>query len=232
MLPSAPTSSETSKKASKRDHILACARQVFATQGVERATMQDIARIAGVSKGALYLFFESKDELYYQLVSTVVDELFARMAHAAEGPGTGFERAKALLHTYARYYAEDVTRFRIALGWLAPGFKLNDSLPKALEYRHHIVEIMRMAVCAVEAGQRDGSIRPDLDARRTVLKCWGGSLGLLFLRSKAADEGPLPPPVDEASWNGVSPRVADVTTINLMELVDEYIDLVMTPLQP
>ena len=44
--------------------ILAAAQTVFAEQGYARANMRDIARVAGISVGGLYLYFKNKEDLY------------------------------------------------------------------------------------------------------------------------------------------------------------------------
>ena len=44
--------------------ILAAARTVFAEQGYAQASMRDIARVAGISVGGLYLYFKNKEDLY------------------------------------------------------------------------------------------------------------------------------------------------------------------------
>ena len=54
----------------KRRQILDGARKVFLVEGFEGASMNDIARVAGVSKGTLYVYFESKERLF----SVIVDE--------------------------------------------------------------------------------------------------------------------------------------------------------------
>lgn len=226
-----PAGKDASKKTEKRDYILECARRVFAKRGVTGATMQEIAIAAGVSKGALYLLFESKDALYYQLVATVIDELVACMRQAASIGGSGFERTRKLLLAYARYYAEDVTRFRIALGWMAPDYQPNDSLPSAVAYRSNVVEIMGMIVAAIEDGQRDGSIRSDLDSRDTVFICWGGLLGILCMNARATDSGPLPPQADAAIWNAQASN-GDRPPPDPWALVEGYIERITVSLRP
>ena len=47
-----------------RRTILAAARTVFAEQGYAHANMRDIARVAGISVGGLYLYFKNKEDLY------------------------------------------------------------------------------------------------------------------------------------------------------------------------
>lgn len=52
----------------KRRQIMDGARAVFLSQGFDAASMGEIARAAGVSKGTLYVYFESKEELFQAIV--------------------------------------------------------------------------------------------------------------------------------------------------------------------
>ncbi len=52
-----------------REQLLAAARRVFAKEGYERATVDDVARAAGCSKGAYYFHFASKEEALVALVN-------------------------------------------------------------------------------------------------------------------------------------------------------------------
>lgn len=52
----------------KRRQIIDGARDVFLTHGFDAASMGAIARAAGVSKGTLYVYFESKEELFEAIV--------------------------------------------------------------------------------------------------------------------------------------------------------------------
>ena len=61
-------SGETTDGSQKRRQILDGARDVFLTAGFDGASMNDIARVAGVSKGTLYVYFTSKDHLFETLI--------------------------------------------------------------------------------------------------------------------------------------------------------------------
>src|SRR5215813_13794412 len=52
----------------KRRQIIEGARQVFLAQGFDGASMGEIAREAGVSKGTLYVYFDSKEALFEAIV--------------------------------------------------------------------------------------------------------------------------------------------------------------------
>ncbi|WP_018388718.1 TetR/AcrR family transcriptional regulator [Ancylobacter sp. FA202] len=53
----------------KHDQILRGAREVFLASGFDGASMGEIARAAGVSKGTLYVYFDSKENLFTALVT-------------------------------------------------------------------------------------------------------------------------------------------------------------------
>jgi len=52
----------------KRRQIMDGAREVFLSAGFDGASMNDVARAAGVSKGTLYAYFNSKDELFEAII--------------------------------------------------------------------------------------------------------------------------------------------------------------------
>ena len=52
----------------RRQAILQAARQVFARKGYEPATLEAVAREAGLAKGTLYLYFRDKEDLYFHTV--------------------------------------------------------------------------------------------------------------------------------------------------------------------
>src|SRR3954447_11088375 len=60
----------------KRRQIMDGARKVFLAQGFEGASMNDIAKVAGVSKGTLYVYFQDKERLF---AAVVEEERYAHM---------------------------------------------------------------------------------------------------------------------------------------------------------
>jgi AcrR family transcriptional regulator len=99
----------------KRTHreLLAAARRVFAHQGYEGATIEDIAHAAGCSKGAYYFHFASKQETLVALVDAWIAERSQRLAQAVSAqpdavlPGL----AKALAWQDAGWEAELLVEF-------------------------------------------------------------------------------------------------------------------------
>src|SRR5689334_13572910 len=63
-----PLQAGGAEDSAKRRQILDGARAVFLSQGFDAASMGEIARAAGVSKGTLYVYFKSKEELFESIV--------------------------------------------------------------------------------------------------------------------------------------------------------------------
>jgi AcrR family transcriptional regulator len=59
------------------DEILDAAQKVFGEFGFARAKLEDVARLAGVSKGTLYLYFDSKETLFREMVRAKIVVLLA-----------------------------------------------------------------------------------------------------------------------------------------------------------
>jgi AcrR family transcriptional regulator len=74
-----------------RARLLAAAGTVFAERGYDRASLEDVAAAAGLTKGAVYSSFASKDELFYALMSERIGERLqlATAAVQRESPAEG-----------------------------------------------------------------------------------------------------------------------------------------------
>src|SRR5271170_7384422 len=64
----APQTAQMGEDGAKRRQIVEGARSIFLAQGFDAASMNDIARAAGVSKGTLYVYFDNKEQLFQAIV--------------------------------------------------------------------------------------------------------------------------------------------------------------------
>ncbi len=58
---------------SAKDRIIQSAKELFSQKGYNHTTVDDIVRHAGLSKGAFYFYFKSKDQLMEELVNTMAE---------------------------------------------------------------------------------------------------------------------------------------------------------------
>lgn len=91
-----PTPRWRRRKADRPGEVLSAALAVFAEKGFAAARVEDIAARAGLSKGTLYLYFSSKDEIFRALVrERLVPNIATFEAHvgAYDGPSADLVRS-------------------------------------------------------------------------------------------------------------------------------------------
>ena len=97
----------------RRDQILAAAHGVFASCGLKEATVGHIADAAGIAKGTLYLYFKSKDEIYWAALHRGLDELHALTTTALERVASPRDKLHAFIDTKVRFFDADREFFSI-----------------------------------------------------------------------------------------------------------------------
>lgn len=89
----------------KRDHIFTIAVSEFAASGYAAASINQIARKAGISIGSMYSYFDSKEDLFLAVVDKGY-ELLVRALAGLSGEGSFQEQLLDILHTAVRYARE------------------------------------------------------------------------------------------------------------------------------
>ena len=111
--PSAPAAGRIRRpgRAAVRRRLLDAALQVFAEQGFASASLDQVAEAAGLTKGAIYSNFASKDDLFFAMMKDqVMNRIEAvRTALAASSPGTDGQQAQ---HDIGRLLTEAFTQQR------------------------------------------------------------------------------------------------------------------------
>jgi AcrR family transcriptional regulator len=91
--------------------ILAAARRVMERHGPETATMEEIAAAAGVAKGTVYLYFQSKDELIQALITQVGEHMLADIEAIVAAPGSPPEKIKQVASLLLDYLMRERALF-------------------------------------------------------------------------------------------------------------------------
>lgn len=89
----------------KREQILDGAWRVFRSKGFDAASMNDITKEAGVSKGTIYVYFANKEELY----GALIDEHRSRFAQSMRNILAGSEEVELGLRRYGEAFIHKLT---------------------------------------------------------------------------------------------------------------------------
>ncbi|MEO7496369.1 MAG: TetR/AcrR family transcriptional regulator [Massilia sp.] len=86
------------RKNARPQELLAAALDIFVERGFASTRLEDVARLAGVSKGTLYLYFENKEELFKAVVrNTIVPVIGAAEESIAEFDGHSAELLRSVM---------------------------------------------------------------------------------------------------------------------------------------
>src|SRR5438552_5437167 len=84
----------------KRERILDAAVKIFADKGFYSAKVSEIARVAGVADGTIYLYFKSKDDLLISLFEARMEQVNQNLKAALAGQGDAVERLRRALSAH------------------------------------------------------------------------------------------------------------------------------------
>jgi len=151
-------SKKSAARGDKRARILEAAVQAFSREGYHQTRMSDIAKAANVADGTVYLYFPSKAEL----LSTIFEDRMERFLRVGRKEVGKLDGALAKLQRVMELHLEDLgnnpelaTVFQIELR--------HSSRFMELYSRSHLREYFQFIAGVLEEGQREGSIRADLD---------------------------------------------------------------------
>jgi AcrR family transcriptional regulator len=99
--------------------ILEAARRVFAAAGFEGASVDDVARAAGVAKGTVYLYYPSKEAIYRAAVRQGLEALVEELRRQVEAAPTLREKVRAFVETKVAYFDRNRDFFKIYLATFA-----------------------------------------------------------------------------------------------------------------
>jgi len=146
------------RSAERPTEIVAAALDVFSDKGFAAARLDDIAKRAGVSKGALYLYYETKEDLFRAVVRQAVAPNLDRMRAALDafpGPFPQF------LGLFAQMIAANLGRAPVGpIAKMIIGEGRN--FPELARYWHDQVVAPMLAALAgaIARGQDRGEVRP------------------------------------------------------------------------
>lgn len=174
----------------RRRQIVGAARRCVIAQGFHKTTMADVIRESGLSAGAVYSYFKSKDELVAAIADQAlgtVDVVFKQILAGPE-PLT----AASALHRALEYVVEaagdpegDVTRVGVQ-AWaeaLHNDAVMATAKEKYALLRNHFVDVARR-------GQADGTIDPSADPEQVAQALFGLVPGFILQRLILGDVTP------------------------------------------
>jgi len=149
--------------------ILEAAKGVFFTKGFNDTTMDDIARVAELSKGTLYIYFKNKEDLAHAIMFESFKMLKGMMEGAIWDGGSGIEKIKRIVGIIPQYYTDYAEYFEFASNI---DYKITSQVEEsnmAAQCMRIIDEIIDMLIEVLQEGKEDGTIRDDIEPEKMAI---------------------------------------------------------------
>lgn len=162
------------EKIKRSQEIIDAAETVIFSKGIDKATMDDIAKEAELGKATLYTYYKSKDEILLAIRARALDLLEARFKEVAQSDKKGAEKVEGFGKTYFKF-AQDYPNYYSFISL----FEAIDTKIDVEKSAEHVARVNEVIVKALEEGIADGSIRKNINPFIMAKILWGVSTGVM-----------------------------------------------------
>lgn len=138
------------KSENRRRDVLHAAARVFSENGFHATTTEDIARALGLSKGVIYYYFRSKEEIYLEVVSTAILGALERLESVLALNLSPTETLREAIRVHLAYNLNEHEEGYFAM------LVINDVRTTALEVRQAVRELQHQYIHRFETILRTG----------------------------------------------------------------------------
>ncbi len=170
------------EKEQRKKAILKAAKKLFVEYGFKSVTVASIAKKAELSKGAIYLYFSSKEEIYAQILLQDIENFHKKISLIFQSMQRPSEVLLDFANAYIDIFLTQREQFRILMNFMlnADNLTLSDRIRKQIirEMNRTISIIEKILLLGVESGELD---LPRGDVRKMRNALWGLLNGVISL---------------------------------------------------
>lgn len=156
-----------------REQLLDAALVSFAKKGYAGTTLDDIAGLADITRGAIHWHFGSKAELFNTLVRERYKRVAQRFWNGSMKGGTPLQVLRTTLERWISYPEEDAD-FKAILELVLLKSEVGPGLEEGLEERIQGMHSTQQHFAAlIQQGTKSGEIRPEVDPEKAALAALG-----------------------------------------------------------
>lgn len=175
------------EKEHRREEILNAAHRVFFQKGLQAATMDEIAEAAELSKGTLYLYYKSKEDLYLAVMVRGIETLREMFMQATATDRPTVEQVRNLAGAYFEFFEKQRNYFRMFNFFEHPEFHKQVSKEMLDACSLEQQQIWKLVIDILERGINEGAFRNDLNPAEIAIILWLTSTAILVRIDTQAD---------------------------------------------
>ena len=179
-------------KEEKRERIIRAAIKLFARKGFARTTISDIARAAGIAKGTVYDYFETKDEIIQQSFFFFIKELEFDFESILLSPLPAIDKLKQVFESFSQTMQLEANQqlLELLFDFWAESIKRSETKTRLFREMDVFYKAYRkLCEDLIRDGIREGSFRRDLDPKTMAIIILGMNDGIMvqWLLDKSID---------------------------------------------
>jgi AcrR family transcriptional regulator len=173
-----------SKRVRRRREIIQIAAQLFSEKSYHDVTIDDVATKVGIAKGTIYLYFESKEKLYLEILEKGFEAIESLIEKEIEKSDPAPEKLKKVLKLIFRFYRQNLDVLRILSR--DETHLIREHYEFTERWRHRRVKLYEKIL---EKGVKEGSFRL-INTGLTALIIFGLVRSVMFFyeTDKSAEE--------------------------------------------
>jgi AcrR family transcriptional regulator len=169
------------EKDARREEIISAAEAVFFNKGLAGATMDEVAEAAELSKGTLYLYYKTKEDLYLAVTMKGLDIMHDLFEEAVSTGEPSIKRIANLGEAYFEFFDKHRKFFRMLYFFESPQFHSQVS-PEMLQVcTENDRRIWDMVLDPIKSALAEGLLHPELSPMEVGVMLWSNSNGLMRL---------------------------------------------------
>lgn len=168
-------------KENRKNAILKAARRLFFDRGFKAVTVDNIAAKAEVSKGSIYLCFESKEEIYAQILISDNIALYERIKNFSATEASAAQLLMEFARIYVDYFLNNNELFRILMNFMMHTGQMNLTEKQNKELIQSTNENIKIISEIIQKGIDSGEFSPIDNIRQMQNAIWGMLNGIISL---------------------------------------------------
>ena len=169
------------EKENRKNTILRAARRLFFDRGFKSVTVDNIAAKSEVSKGSIYLCFESKEEIYAQILISDNIALYERIKNFSATEASASQLLLEFARIYVDYFLNDKELFRILMTFMMQTGQMNLTEKQNTELIRSTNENIKIISEIIQKGIDSGEFSPIGNIRQMQNAIWGMLNGVISL---------------------------------------------------
>ena len=180
-------------KARRQQEILEAAREVFFEKGIHQATVDDVAVQAEISKGTVYLYFQSKESILAHLLLEGLSILLSQLeaAYAPQEPLSAEKHLRQLVEAYWQYSQTYPDYFRLLMALDRGRFRERVAAEMYQQILTESTRGLQLAAKAIQQGTEEGVFTAD-DPLLAAGVLWGALNGALTVMANPVRQEMIP----------------------------------------